>query len=130
MVPTAEMVESSLAAIAAAGGDVTQPTSIVDQLGYTVAVVSKQDGQTSVFVPDAPTYSVTGVVQSVTGWIDSVAGTITDIGAEIQRAGNAVRGGAAGASAGWNAPLTWTPYLLGAVAVLALVVATSGRRRS
>lgn len=129
MVPTADMVESSLAAIEEAGGDVTQPTSIVDQLGYTVAVVSKANGQTSVFVPDAPTYSVTGVLQSVTGFIDEVAGTISNLGAQIQRAGNAVRGGAAGAQAGYDAPLTLTPYLLGAGAVLVLALLTSGRRR-
>ncbi|MEP6494496.1 MAG: hypothetical protein ABJF01_17560 [bacterium] len=129
MIPTVDMIDSSLDAIEQAGGDVSQPTQILDQNGYTVAVVSVVNGQKHVMVPDSPSYSVSGVLQTVTGFIDSVAGTLTNLNAQIQRGANAVRGAAAGAQAGYNAPLTFTPYLLGAGAVLVLVLLTSRRRR-
>jgi len=130
ILPSVTSIESALQAIEDDGLDPSQPTSIVDQDGYTVAVVQRSSsGAVTVDVPDQPTRSVAGVVQSVTGFLDKVAGTLTNVATQLQKTGNAVRGGAAGAQAGYNAPTDLTPYLVGGVVVLGLALLTSRRRR-
>jgi hypothetical protein len=126
---SATIVTEALAAIANAGGDVRQPTQIIDQSGYVIGVAQQQqDGSIAVSVPSQPSRSISSIVQSVTGWIDGLAGTIQNIGTEIKKVGNAVQGGAAGAQTGYNLPTTSTPYLVAGAGVIALLLLTSRRR--
>jgi hypothetical protein len=131
VMPTVQTIESAIEAIEADGGDATLPTQILDQDGYTIAVVQRTPaGTVAVTVPDSPTRSVAGVVQSVTGFLDKVAGTLTNIATQLQKTGNAVKGGAAGASAGYNAPTDLTPYLIGGLVLLGVgMLASSSRGR-
>jgi hypothetical protein len=130
MLPTSEMITSALAAIEADGGDPMQPTQILDQDGYMLATVQRlSSGTISVAVPDTPTRSLSSVLQSVTGFIDKAAGTFSNIATALQKTGNAIQGGAAGAQTGWNLPTTFTPYLIIGGALLVGGMLLSGRRR-
>lgn len=108
----------ALDAIDQNGGDVTQPTALVDQTtGNTVAVL-QQLPNGNVQVQPASSQSVGSVVQSVTGFIDRVAGELSQIGTQLQKTGNAVKGAAAGAQAGYNAPTDWKPIVIGVGALV------------
>jgi hypothetical protein len=120
---------AAIDAVAAAGGDVTQPTQVVDQrTGETVAIV-RQLPSGSISVESANARSdLAGIVNSVTGFIDRTAGTITNIGTQVRRVGNAIEGAAAGAKTGYNAPTSWTPILLGVGALIGGGLLLSRRR--
>jgi hypothetical protein len=120
-------VEQALAAMAAEGGNLTEPTAILDERGAVVAVAQRVNGETIVTVPPAGA-SAQNFVQRVTGFLDKVTGALTQVAATLERTSNAVTGGAAGAKAGYNAPVDWTPYLAAGLGVVALLVLT-GRRR-
>lgn len=128
--PSVSAIEGALEAIERDGLDPSQPTQIFDQDGMTVAVVQRTpDGTIAVDIPNSPSRSVAGIVQSVTGFLDKVAGTLTNIATQVEKTGNAVRGGAAGAQAGYRAPTDMTPYLVGGLFVLGAAMLFGGRRR-
>lgn len=121
--PAAPVIMDALDAVDRAGGDSTQPTQIVDQNGATTAIVQRlADGSIDVKVPTTSNVDVRSVVNTVTGFIDKVAGTLTNIGTEVQKVGNAVKGGAAGAQAGYSAPTDSTPYLIGGGLLIAALL--------
>jgi hypothetical protein len=130
--PSAEQINGALEAIDTAGGDSSQPTAIIDQqTGAVIAVASRNtDGTVSVTVPPpgSSSRSLSGVVNSVTGVIDKVAGTISDIGVQVQKVGNAIKGGAAGASAGYNLGDPKTLMIGGGLLLALLLLPRRGRR--
>jgi len=108
-------VYDAIDAVTNAGGDPSMPTKIINaDDNSTVAVVRQlPNGSIHVAPPDSPNVDLGSVVQSVTGFIDTVAGGLQTVGTEVQKVGNAVKGAAAGAQAGYHAPTSWTPFLLG-----------------
>lgn len=107
-----DAVYTALDSVARAGGDPSQPTALVDAESGAPIAVLKQLGNGSISVAPASSHAdVAGVVQSVTGFIDKLAGTLQTVGTDVQKVGNAVKGAAAGAQAGYAAPTNWTPFL-------------------
>jgi hypothetical protein len=69
-----------------------------------------------------PLGDVSSTVTDVTGSIQSIENWLSNAATELAHVKNAVNGGAAGAQAGYNAPTTWTPYLIGGGVLLALLL--------
>lgn len=129
--PAAGVITGALEAIDAAGGDSSQPTGIIDQkTGAVIAIASRNaDGTVNVQVPSgSSSRSLSGVVNSVTGFIDRAAGTISDLGVQVQKVGNAIKGGAAGASAGYNLGDPKTLAIGSAVILALFLLPRRGRR--
>lgn len=122
-----DSAQGAIDAVAAAGGDTSQWTGIVDQsTGGTVAMV-RQSTAGLEMIPT--TTRSANVVNTVTGFIDKAAGTLQNAAAEVQKLSNAVKGGAAGAQAGYNAPTNFKPWAIGAGVIALLLLANSDRGR-
>lgn len=123
-----DSAQGAIDAVAAAGGDPTQWTQVVDRdSGAPVALV--RQGSSGLEMMPTTTRSA-NIVNTVTGFIDKAAGTLAQLATDVQKVGNAVKGGAAGASAGYNAPTNLQPWLIGGAAVILLLIASADRGRS
>jgi hypothetical protein len=66
-------------------------------------------------------------VGDVSNFLNNLESRLHDAETELQKVNNAVRGGAAGAQAGYNAPTDLKPYLIGGGVLLAVLL-LGGRR--
>lgn len=67
-----------------------------------------------------------GGIGDVSSFLNNLESRLHDAETELQKVNNAVRGGAAGAQAGYNAPTDLKPYLIGGGVLLAVLLL--GRR--
>jgi len=116
-------------------------TSLIDREGFVVGTVTRLPNGTATasVVPlesatgDTDGFAWEGILGKVTSFLDDVAKAARDASEQAQRISNAAKGAAAGAQAGYNAPVNWKPYAIGAAVVLGLAavaaVSSSSRRR-
>lgn len=122
-----ESAQGAIDAVVAAGGDGSQWTEIRDaESGGTVAMV--RTGSSGLEMIPTTTASP-NLVNRVTGFIDKAAGTLQNAAAEVQKISNAVKGGAAGAQAGYSAPTNFKPWAIGAGVIALLLLASRERGR-
>lgn len=122
-----ESAQGAVDAVSAAGGDPSQWTEVRDSAtGGTVAIVRSGSSGLEMI----PTTSRTSnVVNTVTGFIDKAAGTLQNVATEVQKVGNAIKGGAAGAQAGYNVT-DFKPWLIGGAVVVGLLLLNADKGRS
>lgn len=113
-------------------------TTLVDQYGNTVGTVTRlSDGTTQASVDALPTdtggFDWSGVLRGVTDFLDRVARSAQQTSDEVTRVSRGIQGAAAGAQAGYGAPLNWKPWAIAGAAVVATLIVvqlvTPSRRR-
>jgi hypothetical protein len=65
------------------------------------------------------------ILSKVTGFLDSAANTAKGVADESTRISRGIQGAAAGAKAGYNAPVNLGPYLLVGVGILVVGIAAA-----
>lgn len=106
-------------------------TSLIDQEGNNVGSITRLfDGTVTSTVPETDYSGGSGfdfskLLGKVTGFLDNVATTARSSADEATRISRGVQGAAAGAKAGYNAPVGYTPLLIAGAAILVAVVAVA-----
>jgi len=110
--------------------DGSYSTQLLDASGNVAATVTRLANgvSTANVTSDSGPTEWESVLAKVTGLLDKVAQNATGISDEASRIANAAKGAVAGARIGYHGPISWTPWVVGTVAIVIGLALSNGSR--